>query len=81
MSPKQKKPTSPAKAVKRGKAVNIWLHEEDVQRLDKLRAALSKTHLFASQSQVLRVCLRVTRPDQDFTSAFEHILAADGRRK
>ncbi len=69
------------KTPKRGKPINCWLHDEDLQRLDRLRRALAARGHFASQSQVLRICLRIARPDAEFISAFEHVLAVDGRRK
>lgn len=66
---------------RRGQAVNVWLHDDDLAQLNELRRALAQNNQFASKSQVLRTCLHLAHPNETFARAFKAIEEHDARRK
>jgi hypothetical protein len=73
--------TAKKAAVKRGKAVNIYLKEGDVLHIRSLFAFVAAKGHNASDSQVIAAALRVAKPDSKFLKAFEAGLLLDARRK
>jgi hypothetical protein len=66
---------------KRGKAVNIYLHEADQVRIRELAAFLANEGLRVSDSQVIKAALLLAQPDKRLLRAYLEIKGADQRYK
>src|SRR5258708_238195 len=75
-------PPSPAErapAVRGGKAVQFWLHDEDRKLIRELAASLSSQGVRPTDSLIVRAALRVVQADARLVEAFREALAQDGR--
>jgi hypothetical protein len=81
VSPGDRKPVKPGIAAKRGKAVNIYLHNADQVRIRDLAAYLANEGLRVSDSQVIKAALLVAQPDKRLLKAYLEIKGADQRFK
>jgi hypothetical protein len=68
-------------APKRGKAVNIYLHEPDQVRIRELAAYLASEGLRVSDSQIIKAALLMAQPDKRLVRAYLEIKEADQRYK
>jgi hypothetical protein len=66
---------------KRGKPVNIYLHDADQVRIRELAAYLASEGLRVSDSQVIKAALLLARPDKRLLNAYLEIRGADQRYK
>jgi hypothetical protein len=81
VSPSDRKPSKPDAAPKRGKPVNIYLHEADQIRIRELAAYLANEGLRVSDSQVIKAALLLAQPDKRLLKAYLEIKGADQRYK
>jgi hypothetical protein len=81
VSPGNRKSGTTGAASKRGKAVNIYLHDADQVRIRELAAYLSNEGLRVSDSQVIKAALLLAQPDKRLLKAYLEIKAADQRYK
>jgi superfamily II DNA/RNA helicase len=81
VSPGNRKPGKTGTASKRGKAVNIYLHEADRVRIRELSAYLANEGLRVSDSQVIKAALLLAQPDKRLLKAYQEIRGADQRYK
>jgi len=73
--------TKKATTTKRGKPLNCWMHDDDIQRIRDLATFISSEGFRVSDSQVLKAALRIAKPDSRFLRAFEEVRDSDGRLK
>jgi hypothetical protein len=78
VSPNNRKPDKTGTLAKRGKAVNIYLHDADQLRIRALAAYLANEGLRVSDSQIIKAALLLAQPDKRFVKAY---LEAGGRIK
>jgi hypothetical protein len=81
LSPTSRKSSKTDSAPKRGKPVNIYLHEADQRRIRELAAYLANEGLRVSDSQVIKAALLVAQPDKRLLKAYLEIKGADQRYK
>ena len=81
MSPGYRKPGKTGAASKRGKAVNIYLHEADRVRIRELAAYLANEGQRVSDSQIIKAALLLAQPDKRLLKAYQEIKGADQRYK
>jgi hypothetical protein len=81
VSPSDRKSGKPSSAPKRGKPVNIYLHEADQVRIRELAAYLANEGLRVSDSQVIKAALLLAQPDKRLLKAYLEIKGADQRYK
>lgn len=81
MSPDNRKPGKTGTPAKRGKAVNIYLHDADQMRIRELAAYLASEGLRVSDSQVIKAALLLAQPDKRLLKAYLDIKGADRRYK
>jgi hypothetical protein len=81
LSPASRKPNKTGVPAKRGKPVNIYLHEADQVRIRELAAYLANEGLRVSDSQVIKAALVLAPPDKRFLKAYLEIKGADLRYK
>lgn len=81
MSPSDRKPGKTGATSKRGKAVNIYLHEADQVRIRDLAAYLANEGLRVSDSQIIKAALLLAQPDKRLLKAYQEIRGADQRYK
>jgi hypothetical protein len=81
VSPGNRKPSKIDVAPKRGKAVNIYLHEADQVRIRELAAYLANEGLRVSDSQIIKAALLMAQPDKRLVKAYLDIRGADQRYK
>lgn len=81
MSPDNRKPGRTGAASKRGKAVNIYLHDVDQVRIRELAAYLANEGLRVSDSQIIKAALLLAEPDKRLLKAYREIKGADQRYK
>lgn len=60
---------------------NVYMHEEDRDRIRKLAGYLNSQGHRASDSQVIRAALRLAKGDDALVKAFRAVAATDGRFK
>jgi superfamily II DNA/RNA helicase len=68
-------------APKRGKAVNIYLHQADQVRIRDLAAYLANEGQRVSDSQIIKAALLLAQPDKRLFKAYLEIREADQRYK
>jgi hypothetical protein len=66
---------------KRGKNVNLYLYDGDVERIRDLVAWVASNGLRVSESLVVRTALRVAQADKRFLTAYADAASADQRFK
>jgi hypothetical protein len=81
VSPGNKRQGKTGIASKRGKAVNIYLHDADRVRIRDLSAYLANEGLRVSDSQVIKATLLLAQPDKRLLKAYLEIRGADQRYK
>ena len=81
MSPGERNPSRTGVNAKRGKAVNIYLHEADQVRIRDLAAYLANEGLRVSDSQIIKAALLLAQPDKRLLKAYLEIKGADQRYK
>jgi hypothetical protein len=81
VSPGNQKPVRTVTATKRGKAVNIYLHEADQLRIRDLAAYLANEGLRVSDSQIIKAALLLAQPDKRLLKAYLEVGGADQRYK
>jgi superfamily II DNA/RNA helicase len=81
VSPGNRRKGKTGAASKRGKAVNIYLHEADQVRIRDLAAYLAKEGLRVSDSQIIKAALLLAQPDKRLLKAYLEIKGADQRYK
>jgi hypothetical protein len=81
VSPDNRKPGKTGTPAKRGKAVNIYLHEADQVRIRDLAAYLANEGLRVSDSQIIKAALLLAEPDKRLLKAYREIKGADQRYK
>jgi hypothetical protein len=81
VSPGNRKLGKTGTASKRGKAVNIYLHEAGQVRIRELSAYLANEGLRVSDSQVVKAALLLAQPDKRLLKAYLEIKGADQRYK
>jgi hypothetical protein len=81
VSPGDRRPGKTGTASKRGKAVNIYLHDTDQVRIRELAAYLANEGLRVSDSQVIKAALLLAQPDKRLLKAYLEIKGADQRYK
>jgi hypothetical protein len=81
VSPGNRRPGKIGTASKRGKAVNIYLHDTDQVRIRELAAYLANEGLRVSDSQVIKAALLLAQPDKRLLKAYLEIKGADQRYK
>lgn len=64
---------------KRGKAKNIFLRDDDIERIRSLGAFIAAKGHRVSDSSVIAASLRVAKADNKLLEAFEEGLLLDGR--
>jgi hypothetical protein len=62
---------------KRGKAINIYLHDADQGRIRELAAYLAREGLRMSDSQIIKAALLLAQPDKRFLKAYLEVKGAD----
>jgi hypothetical protein len=73
--------TPKTKASKRGKAVNIWLRDGDLERIRELAAYIAVEGYRVTDSAIISAALRIAKPNGAFLKSFEEGLLLDGRRR
>ena len=73
--------TTTKTTIQRGKPRNIYLKDEDIERLRALGGFLAGQGHRVSDSAVIAACLRVAKADTKLLKAFEAGLLLDGRLK
>jgi hypothetical protein len=81
VNPGNQNPGKTATSPKRGKAVNIYLHDADQLRIRELAAYLANEGLRVSDSQVIKAALLLAQPDKRLLKAYLEITGADQRYK
>jgi hypothetical protein len=81
VSPSDRKSGKPSTAPKRGKPVNIYLHDADQVRIRNLAAYLANEGLRVSDSQIIKAALLLAQPDKRLLKAYQEIKGADQRFK
>ena len=81
MSPGNRKSGKTGAPSKRGKAVNIYLHDADQVRIRELAAYLASEGLRVSDSQIIKAALLLAEPDKRLLKAYLEIKGADQRYK
>jgi hypothetical protein len=81
VSPGNRKPRKTDAVPKRGKAVNIYLHDADQVRIRELAAYLANEGLRVSDSQVIKAAILLAQPDKRLLKAYQEIRGADQRYK
>jgi hypothetical protein len=81
VSPGNGKSSKIGASPKRGKPVNIYLHETDQKRIRELAAYLANEGLRVSDSQVIKAALLLAQPDKRLLKAYLEIKGADQRYK
>jgi hypothetical protein len=81
VSPGDRKPRKTGAPPKRGKAVNIYLHDTDRARIRELAAYLANEGLRVSDSQVIKAALLFAQPDRRLLKAYQEVKGADQRFK
>jgi hypothetical protein len=81
VSPGNRKPGKNSAASKRGKAVNIYLHDADQVRIRELAAYLANEGQRVSDSQIIKAALSLAQPDKRLLKAYLEIKGADQRYK
>jgi hypothetical protein len=81
MTQGDRKPGKNSAASKRGKAVNIYLHDADQVRIRELAAYLANEGLRVSDSQVIKAALLLAQPDKRLLKAYLEVGGADQRYK
>jgi hypothetical protein len=81
LSPASSKSGKTITTPKRGKAVNIYLHEADQLRIRDLAAYLANEGLRVSDSQVIKAALLLAKPGKQLLKAYLEIKGADQRYK
>jgi hypothetical protein len=79
VTPGSRKTGKPGVAPKRGKPVNIYLHDADKARIRELSAYLANEGLRVSDSQVIKAALLLAQPDKRLLKAYLEIKGADQR--
>jgi hypothetical protein len=80
VSPGDRKPGKTGATSKRGKAVNISLHQADQIRIRELAAYLANEGLRVSDSQIIKAAL-LAQPDKRLLKAYLEVKGADQRYK
>jgi hypothetical protein len=81
VSPGNRKSGKTGTSPKRGKAVNIYLHDADHIRIRELAAYLANEGLRVSDSQVIKAALLLAQPDKRLLKAYLDVKGADQRYK
>jgi len=81
VSPSDRKSGKTGDAPKRGKPVNIYLHDADQVRIRDLAAYLANEGLRVSDSQVIKAALLLAQPDKRLLKAYLEVRGADQRYK
>jgi hypothetical protein len=81
VSPGDRKSGKTGTPAKRGKAVNIYLHDADQVRIRELAAYLANEGLRVSDSQIIKAALLLAQPDKRLLKAYLEIKGADQRYK
>lgn len=81
MSPSDRKQDKTGATSKRGKAVNIYLHDADRVRIRELAAYLASEGLRVSDSQIIKAALLMAQPEKRLLKACLEIKGADQRYK
>jgi|ERR1035441_4682797 hypothetical protein len=68
-------------ATKKGRAVQVWLHDQDRQLIQELRIWLMGQGRKPTESQVIRAALRIAKQGPELLTAQDEVSALDGRRK
>lgn len=68
-------------APKRGKPVNIYLHDADQGRIRELAAYLANEGQRVSDSQIIKAALLLAQPDKRLLKAYLEVRGADQRYK
>jgi hypothetical protein len=77
VSPANRKTGKAGVLPKRGKPVNIYLHEADHVRIRELAAYLANEGLRVSDSQVIKAALLLAEPNKRLLKAYLEIKGAD----
>lgn len=81
MTPGDRKPGKTGVVPKRGRAVNIYLHDADQVRIRELAAYLASEGLRVSDSQIIKAALLLAEPDKRLLKAYREVKGADQRYK
>jgi hypothetical protein len=81
VTPDNRKPGKNSAASKRGKAVNIYLHDSDQIRIRELAAYLANEGQRVSDSQIIKAALLLAQPDKRLLKAYQEVRGADRRYK
>jgi superfamily II DNA/RNA helicase len=81
VSPGNRRAGKTGPASKRGKAVNIYLHDADQVRIRELASYLASEGLRVSDSQVIKAALLLAQPDKRLLKAYQEVRRADQRYK
>ena len=81
MTPGNRKPGKTGASPKRGKAVNIYLHDADRARIRDLAAYLANEGQRVSDSQIIKAALLLAQPDRRLLKAYLEIKGVDQRYK
>jgi superfamily II DNA/RNA helicase len=81
VTPGDRKPGRTSAASKRGKPVNIYLHQNDQARIRELAAYLANEGQRVSDSQIIKAALLLTQPDKRLLKAYQEVRGADQRYK
>jgi hypothetical protein len=81
VTPDNRKPGKTDVPPKRGKPVNIYLHDADQVRIRELAAYLANEGLRVSDSQVIKAALLLAQPDKRLLKAYQDVRGADQRYK
>jgi hypothetical protein len=79
VSPGNRKSGKTDTVSKRGKAVNIYLHEADQVRIRELAAYLASEGQRVSHSQIIKAALLMAQPDKRLLKAYLEVRGADQR--
>lgn len=66
---------------KRGKPVNLYLRDEDVQKIRELTAALAERGERTSDSLIVRAAIRAATPGRTFFESYRQVADVDLRFK
>jgi hypothetical protein len=81
VTPGNPKPRKIGPAFKRGKAVNIYLHDADPIRIRELAAYLANEGQRVSDSQIIKAALLLAQPDKRLLKAYLDVRGAGQRYK
>jgi len=73
--------TAPAITVRKGQPVQFWLHEEDRQLINELRAWFASQGKRTTDSMIIRAALRVAKDNEELLAAYDEAAQLDGRLK